>query len=95
MPLFKSLVDQSCVLDSCDPQVKAYRNGKTFDQCRQEARHVVAVLSEEIRRTGEVSWSRVLEAADHDEIVYKLSPKYLREAGFDIGNYQIPRVRQS
>ncbi len=82
-------------MDSCDPQVKAYRNGKTFNQCRQEARQAAEILSAEIRRTGEVSWSQVLEAAGHDEIVYKLSLKYLREAGYDIGNYQLPRVRQS
>lgn len=92
---FKSLVDRSCVLDSCDPRVKAYRNGRTFDQCRQEARHAAEILSAEICRTGEVSWSQVLEAAGHDEIVYKLSLKYLRKAGYDIGNYQIPRVRPS
>ncbi len=81
------------MLDSCDPRVKAYSNGKTFDQCRQEARQAAEILSSEIRKTGEVSWSRVLEAAGHDEIVYKLSLKYLRQAGYDIGNYQTPRVR--
>ena len=81
-------------MDSCDPRVKAYRNGKTFEQCRQEARHAADVLAAEIAQSGEVSWSRVMEASGHDEIVYKLSLKYLRERGHDIGNYQTPRVKQ-
>jgi hypothetical protein len=42
---------------------------------------------------GEVSWTRVLEAADHDELVYKLTLKYLRQGGHDIGNNKIPRVK--
>lgn len=78
----------------CDSRVKAYRNGKTFEQCRQEARGVVGLLAAEIAQTGEVSWSRVMEASGHDEIVYKLSLKYLREQGHDIGNNKMPRVKQ-
>jgi alkylated DNA nucleotide flippase Atl1 len=81
-------------LDSCDSRVRAYRNGKTFDQCRQEARQVADVLAQEIAAKGEVAWSRVLEAAGHDEIVYKLALKYLREQGHDIGNFQVPRVKR-
>ncbi len=81
-------------MDSCDPRVKAYRNGKTFDECRQEARQAAEILAAEIARSGEVSWSRVIEASGHDEIVYKLSLKYLREKGHDIGNNKAPRVKQ-
>jgi hypothetical protein len=51
-------------------------------------------LAAEIARSGEVSWSRVMEASGHDEIVYKLSLKYLREKGYDIGNNKAPRVKQ-
>lgn len=81
-------------MDSCDTRIRAYRNGKTFDQCRQEARQVVGALAQEIAETGEVAWSRVLEAAGHDEIVYKLALKYLREQGYDIGSFQTPRVKR-
>lgn len=80
-------------MDSCDSRVKAYRNGKTFDQCRQQARQVTEILAAEIIVAGEVSWPRVLEASGHDEIVYKLCLKYLREKGYDIGNYQLPRIQ--
>lgn len=81
-------------MDSCDSRTRAYRNGKTFDQCRQEARHVADALVQEIAKAGEVSWSYVLEASGHDEIVYKLALKYLRLQGYDIGNFQAPRVKR-
>ena len=43
--------------------------------------------------TGEVSWKRVLEVTDYDELVYKLTLKYLRQKGYDIGNNVIPRIK--
>jgi hypothetical protein len=79
---------------SCDVRVHAYKNGKTMEQCREEARINTEILSEEILKKGEVSWKRVLEVADHDELVYKLTLKYLRQRGNDIGNNKIPRVKR-
>ena len=38
---------------------------------------------------------RVLEITDYDELVYKLTLKYLRQKGCDIGNNTIPRVKNS
>lgn len=78
----------------CDIRVHAYKNGKTMEQCREEARINTEMLSEEILKKGEVSWKRVLEVADHDELVYKLTLKYLRQKGNDIGNNKIPRVKR-
>jgi hypothetical protein len=78
---------------SCDVRVHAYKNGKTMQQCRKEARKNTQLLSNEILEKGEVSWTRVLEVADHDELVYKLTLKYLRQSGYDIGNNKIPRVK--
>ena len=80
---------------SCDVRVHAYKNGKTMEQCREEARINTKILSEEILNKGEVSWKRVLEVADHDELVYKLTLKYLRQRGNDIGNNKIPRVKSA
>ena len=79
---------------SCDVRVHAYKNGKTMEQCREEARINTEILSEEILKKGEVLWKRVLEVADHDELVYKLTLKYLRQRGNDIGNNKIPRVKR-
>ena len=51
------------------------------------------LLSEEISNTGEISWKRVLELTDYDELVYKLTLKYLRQKSYDIGNNTIPRIK--
>ena len=77
---------------SCDSRKRDYKNGKTFEDCKLEARTNTQRLSKEIQLNKEISWNYILEVANHDEIVYKLTLKYLREIGYDIGNYQIPRV---
>ena len=79
---------------SCDIRVQAYRNGKTMEQCRGEARKNTEILSDEILKKGEVSWTRILEVANHDELVYKLTLKYLRQRGYNIGYNKDPRVRR-
>jgi hypothetical protein len=85
--------DSSSSSSSCDIRVHAYKNGKTMEQCREEARKNTELLSEEISKNGEVSWARILEVADYDELVYKLTLKYLRQRGYDIGYNKIPRVK--
>jgi hypothetical protein len=80
---------------SCDSRIHAYKNGKTMEQCRLQARKTTDLLSQEVSKTGEVSWKRVLEVTDYDELVYKLTLKYLRQKGYDIGNNTIPRVRNT
>ena len=80
---------------SCDPRNKPYKNGKTFEDCKSEARKNTQDLSKELQFGNEVSWNHILEVANHDEIVYKLTLKYLREMGYDIGNYKIPRVAKT
>jgi hypothetical protein len=77
----------------CDVRVHAYKNGKTMEQCKEEARKNTELLSEEITKKGEVSWTRILETADYDELVYKLTLKYLRQRGYNIGYNKIPRVK--
>ena len=80
---------------SCDPTNHAYKNGKSFEDCKAEARRVTSQLAEEIVKSeaGEVSWNKILEVTDHDELVYKLTLKYLREKGYDIGYNKNPRVK--
>jgi hypothetical protein len=79
--------------NSCDARVRAYKNGKTFEQCKEEARKNTELLSDEILKYGEVSWTRILEMAGYDELVYKLTLKYLRQKGYDIGYNKLPRVK--
>ena len=79
--------------NSCDARVHAYKNGKTMEQSKEEARKNTELLSAEILMKGEVSWSRILETAGYDELVYKLTLKYLRQKGYDIGYNKLPRVK--
>ena len=82
-------------MDKCDTRTRAYKNGKTFDQCREIAKGLTLKFEEKINDTGEISWNEILESAEHDELVYKLSLKYLRQDGYDIGNWKVPRVVKS
>ena len=86
-------MDNNSINNSCDARLHAYKNGKTFEECKEEARKNTELLSHEILKNGEVSWTRILETADYDELVYKLTLKYLRQKGFDIGYNRIPRVK--
>jgi hypothetical protein len=78
---------------SCDVRVHAYKNGKSFDESKEEARQNTEFLSKEISEKGEASWARILEVANYDELVYKLTLKYLRQKGYDIGYNKNPRVK--
>ena len=79
-------------MDSCDTRTRAYKNGKTFDQCKQIAETVSAQLAKKINETGVVSWTEILKIVDHDELVYKLTLKYLRRDGYNIGDWKTPQV---
>jgi hypothetical protein len=79
--------------NSCDARVHAYKNGKTMEQSKEEARKNTELLSDEILTKGEVSWASILETAGYDELVYKLTLKYLRQKGYDIGYNKLPRVK--
>ncbi len=81
-------------MDSCDSRVRAYKNGKTFDQCRDIAESMNPDFKNHIEENGKVLWSEILDKVDHDEIIYKLTLKYLRRDGFDIGNHKIPEVKK-
>ena len=85
--------NNSTTIGSCDVRVRAYKNWKTFEECKEEARKNTELLSEEILKMGEVSRATILEKADNDELVYKLTLKYPRQKGYHIGYNKIPRVR--
>jgi len=81
-------------MDSCDIRSRAYKNGKTFEQCAQIAETMNIQLQKDIEKNGKILWKELLEKVDHDELVYKLTLKYLRRDGFDIGNSKIPEVNK-
>ena len=81
-------------MDSCDTRTRAYENGKTFDQCVQIAESLNPGFKKTIEQSGKILWSDILAQVDHDELIYKLTLKYLRRDGYDIGNWQIPEVKK-
>ena len=81
-------------MDSCDRRVRAYKNGKTFDQCRDTAESMNPDFKKIIDNNGKVLWTEILEKVDHDEIIYKITLKFLRRDGYDIGNHKIPEVKK-
>jgi hypothetical protein len=82
-------------MEKCDSRTRAYKNGKTFDQCRDIAKTLSSELEVKIEQTGQVGWDSILENAGHDELVYKLTLKYLRQDGYDIGDWKRPRVTKT
>ncbi|HSG74051.1 MAG TPA: hypothetical protein VLA01_02525 [Nitrosopumilaceae archaeon] len=81
-------------MDSCDRRVHAYKNGKTFEQCMEIAEIMNTQFQKHILENGKILWKDLLEKVDHDELVYKLTLKYLRRDGYDIGNSKTPEVKK-
>ena len=80
-------------MDSCDSRVRAYKNGKTFDECRKIAESLNPNFKSQIVKNGKILWTEILEQVEHDELIYKLTLKFLRRDGYDIGNHKIPEVK--
>lgn len=80
-------------MDNCSSG-NAYRHSKTFEECKQLAENFTAELKPEIEKNGKLLWSELLLKVKHDELVYKLTLKYLRRDGFDIGNSNMPEIKR-
>jgi hypothetical protein len=81
-------------VDSCDRRVRAYKNGKTMDECKVIAESLNPGFKKLIDKNKRILWTEILELVDHDELIYKLTLKFLRRDGYDIGNYKIPEVKE-
>jgi hypothetical protein len=46
-------MDNKSSNSSCDVRVHAYKNGKTFEECKEEARQKTEILSKEILEKSE------------------------------------------
>ena len=81
-------------MDNCDRRTRAYKNGKTFDQCKEIAESLNPNFKKQINQNEKILWAEILEQVNYDELIYKLTLKYLRRDGYDIGNYKIPEVKK-
>ena len=80
-------------MNSCSRNT-AYRNGKTYEECKEMAEDFTANLKLEIEKKERISWEDLLNVVNHDELVYKLTLKYLRRDGYDIGNNKKPEIKK-
>ncbi|PWU81687.1 MAG: hypothetical protein DLM72_05710 [Candidatus Nitrosopolaris wilkensis] len=60
----------------------------------EEARKSRVIVRRNLKHGGEISSKRVLQVTDYDELVYKLTLKYLQK-GYDISNNTIPHVKNT
>lgn len=81
-------------MDACDARIRAYKNGKTFDQCRDIAESMNPDFKKHVEDKGKIMWAEILDLAGHDEIIYKLTLKFLRRDGYNIGSHKIPEVKK-
>ena len=81
-------------MESCDRRVRTYKNGKTFDQCRDTAESLNPDFKKQIEENGKILWAEILTQVNYDELIYKFTLKFLRRDGYDIGDHKIPEVKK-
>jgi len=81
-------------MESCDRRVRTYKNGKTFDQCRDIAESLNHDFKKQIEENGKILWVEILTQVNYDELIYKFTLKFLRRDGYDIGDHKIPEVKK-
>jgi len=81
-------------MESCDRRVRAYKNGKTLEECKDIAESMNPDFKKQIGMNGKVLWTEILDQVNHDELIYKFTLKFLRRDGYDIGNHKIPEVKK-
>jgi hypothetical protein len=64
-----------------------------MDECKAIAESLNPGFKKQIDKNKKILWTEILESVDHDELIYKLTLKFLRRDGYDIGNYKIPEVK--
>ena len=77
----------------CAGRKTAYLNGMSYEECKALAENVTQKIKPEIITSGRMTWSELIDKTDHDELIYKLTLKYLRRDGFDIGNSESPEIK--
>ena len=58
---------------------------KTMEECKAIAESLNPGFKKQINKNKKILWTEILESVDHDELIYKLTLKFLRRDGYDIG----------
>jgi len=51
-------------------------------------------FKKQIDEKSKILWTEILQQVDNDELIYKLTLKFLRRDGYDIGNSKTPEVKK-
>ena len=51
-------------------------------------------FEKQIDENSRILWTEILQQVDNDELIYKLTLKFLRRDGYDIGNSKTPEVKK-
>ena len=68
-------------------------NGMSYEECKDLAEDITQQLKPKITSNGKMTWSELMNEIGHDELIYKLTLKYLRRDGYDIGNSKSPEIK--
>jgi len=77
----------------CAGRKTAYLNGMSYEECKEQAENITKKIKYKIIHNGKMTWSELIDETAHDELIYKLTLKYLRRDGFDIGNSESPIIK--
>ena len=77
----------------CSGRKTAYLNGMSYEECKDLAEDLTQQLKPKIISNGKMTWSELMNETGHDELIYKLTLKYLRRDGYDIGNSKLPEIK--
>ena len=77
----------------CSGRKTAYLNGISYEECKDLAEDITQQLKPKITSNGKMTWSELMNETGHDELIYKLTLKYLRRDGYDIGNSKSPEIK--
>jgi hypothetical protein len=77
----------------CSGRETAYLNGMSYEECKDLAEDITQQLKPKITSNGKMTWSELMNETGHDELIYKLTLKYLRRDGYDIGNSKSPEIK--
>lgn len=82
-------------MDICNRRVRAYKNGKILEQCKETAESKITDFKKHIEDNGKLLWSEILNQVDHDELTHKFTLKFLRRGGYDLGIYKYLKLKNS
>ena len=77
----------------CSGRKTAYLNGMSYEECKDLAEDITQQLKPKITSNGKMTLSDLMNETGHDELIYKLTLKYLRRDGYDIGNSKSPEIK--